>query len=200
MAELLLITGGIGSGKSFVSNIFSAMGIPVYDTDRRTKALYTENCELLEKLKYLIGNEVVRDGKLNKEYMASRLFSESSLMKSLEELVYPYLLDDIKKWKSLQSECGFPFLILESAILLEKPIFNGIYDKVLTVRAPLELRISRAMARSNATRESVQARISKQWSDHQRISHSDYVIESDSQRAILPQVMEVYNKMTINNL
>ena len=72
MAVLMLITGGIGSGKSYVSKVFSAMGVPVYDTDDRTKALYTENAELLEKLKFLLGEQVVSDGKLNREYMASR--------------------------------------------------------------------------------------------------------------------------------
>ena len=82
-------------------------------------------------------------------------------------------------------------MILESAILLEKPIFEGCYDKVLTVRAPMELRISRAMARTNVSRESIVARISNQWSDEQRVALSDFVIESDSQQAILPQVVKI---------
>lgn len=200
MAVLMLITGGIGSGKSYVSKVFSAMGVPVYDTDDRTKALYTENAGLLEKLKFLLGEQVVSDGKLNKEYMASRLFGNRELMDSLEQLVYPYLLEDIKMWKSGKCAEGVSFMILESAILLEKPIFEGCYDKVLTVRAPMELRISRAMARTNVSRESIVARISNQWSDEQRVALSDFVIESDSQQAILPQVVKVYNELTNSNL
>lgn len=200
MAVLMLITGGIGSGKSYVSKVFSAMGVPVYDTDDRTKALYTENAELLEKLKFLLGEQVVSDGKLNREYMASRLFGNRELMDSLEQLVYPYLLEDIKMWKSGKCAEGGSFMILESAILLEKPIFKGCYDKVLTVRAPMELRISRAMARTNVSRESIVARISNQWSDEQRVALSDFVIESDSQQAILPQVVKVYNELTNSNL
>lgn len=200
MAVLMLITGGIGSGKSYVSKVFSAMGVPVYDTDDRTKALYTENAELLEKLKFLLGEQVVSDGKLNREYMASRLFGNRELMDSLEQLVYPYLLEDIKMWKSGKCAEGVSFMILESAILLEKPIFKGCYDKVLTVRAPMELRISRAMARTNVSRESIVARISNQWSDEQRVALSDFVIESDSQQAILPQVVKVYNELTNSNL
>ena len=200
MAVLMLITGGIGSGKSYVSKVFSAMGVPVYDTDDRTKALYTENAELLEKLKFLLGEQVVSDGKLNREYMASRLFGNRELMDSLEQLVYPYLLEDIKMWKSGKCAEGVSFMILESAILLEKTIFEGCYDKVLTVRAPMELRISRAMARTNVSRESIVARISNQWSDEQRVALSDFVIESDSQQAILPQVVKVYNELTNSNL
>lgn len=200
MAVLMLITGGIGSGKSYVSKVFSAMGVPVYDTDDRTKALYTENAELLEKLKFLLGEQVVSDGKLNREYMASRLFGNRELMDSLEQLVYPYLLEDIKMWKSGKCAEGVSFMILESAILLEKPIFEWCYDKVLTVRAPMELRISRAMARTNVSRESIVARISNQWSDEQRVALSDFVIESDSQQAILPQVVKVYNELTNSNL
>lgn len=200
MAVLMLITGGIGSGKSYVSKVFSAIGVPVYDTDDRTKALYTENAELLEKLKFLLGEQVVSDGKLNREYMASRLFGNRELMDSLEQLVYPYLLEDIKMWKSGKCAEGVSFMILESAILLEKPIFKGCYDKVLTVRAPMELRICRAMARTNVSRESIVARISNQWSDEQRVALSDFVIESDSQQAILPQVVKVYNELTNSNL
>lgn len=195
MIPLMLITGGIGSGKSFVSNVFSAMGIPIYNTDKRTKELYIENSELQTELKGLLGDDVIVDGKLNKEYMAARLFVKSDMMGRLEDLVYPYLLEDIKCWQRVQRSSGAPFLILESAILLEKPLFNEIYDKVLTVRAPMELRISRTMARNNISRESVQSRIAKQWSDERRIALSDYVIESDSVRAILPQVVRVYEDL-----
>lgn len=195
MIPLMLITGGIGSGKSFVSNVFSAMGIPIYNTDKRTKELYIENLELQTELKGLLGDDVIVDGKLNKEYMAARLFVKSDMMGRLEDLVYPYLLEDIKCWQRVQRSSGAPFLILESAILLEKPLFNEIYDKVLTVRAPMELRISRTMARNNISRESVQSRIAKQWSDERRIALSDYVIESDSVRAILPQVVRVYEDL-----
>ena len=143
---------------------------------------------------------MVSDGKLNREYMASRLFGNRELMDSLEQLVYPYLLEDIKMWKSGKCAEGVSFMILESAILLEKPIFEGCYDKVLTVRAPMELRISRAMARTNVSRESIVARISNQWSDEQRVALSDFIIESDSQQAILPQVVKVYNELTNSNL
>ena len=195
MIPLMLITGGIGSGKSFVSNVFSAMGIPIYNTDKRTKELYIENSELQTELKGLLGDDVIVGGKLNKEYMAARLFVKSDMMGRLEDLVYPYLLEDIKCWQRVQRSSGAPFLILESAILLEKPLFNEIYDKVLTVRAPMELRISRTMARNNISRESVQSRIAKQWSDERRIALSDYVIESDSVRAILPQVVRVYEDL-----
>mgnify|MGYP006376883837 FL=1 len=119
MIPLMLITGGIGSGKSFVSNVFSAMGIPIYNTDKRTKELYIENSELQTELKGLLGDDVIVGGKLNKEYMAARLFVKSDMMGRLEDLVYPYLLEDIKCWQRVQRSSGAPFLILESAILLE---------------------------------------------------------------------------------
>ena len=169
----LAVTGGIGSGKSYVVRMFAALGIPVYDADLRTKRLYDEDRGLLGALQALLGPGLVKDGRLDRQYMAGRIFSDRCLLEKVEALVFPE----------------------ESAIYLEKPALAGVADKVLTVLCPEEIRIGRVMARSGMSREQVLARMSNQWSDERRMAASDYVIVSDFRHPLLPQVEGVYIDM-----
>ncbi len=195
MVKVLAITGGIGSGKSYIVKIFAGMGIPVYNADERTKTLYDTSSELLEGLKGLLGEELVKDGKLDKVYMAARVFSDRSLLEKVEAVVFPAVAEDFESWKKQYEGAGCPFVVLESAIILEKPFFRSVYDRVLTVSSPVEIRIPRVMARSAMTREEVVQRISNQWDDLRREAASDYVIVSDEKHALLPQVLDICYKM-----
>ena len=175
----LAVTGGIGSGKSYVVRMFAALGIPVYDADSRTKRLYDEDRGLLAALQELLGPDLVKDGRLDRQYMAGRIFSDRCLLEKVEALVFPD--------------------IMESAIYLEKPALAGVADKVLTVLCPEDVRIGRVMARSGMSREQVLARMANQWSDERRTAASDYVIVSDFRHPLLPQVESVYIDMKDNS-
>ena len=85
----LAVTGGIGSGKSYVVRMFAALGIPVYDADSRTKRLYDEDRGLLAALQELLGPDLVKDGRLDRQYMAGRIFSDRCLLEKVEALVFP---------------------------------------------------------------------------------------------------------------
>lgn len=194
-------TGGIGSGKSFVSRIFAKLGYPVYFSDERAKMLYDTDGLLLEQLVELLGEDVLENGKINRAAMAGKIFGNGELLRKVESLVHPAVLRDFEKWKgevcreaALQGNTP-SFVIFESAILLESPLVRGCADKVLHIKAPYELRIERVMERDRATREQVEARIARQWSDAQRDVLSDFVIFADSKRALLPQIAEVIDKM-----
>ena len=180
----LAVTGGIGSGKSYVVRMFAALGIPVYDADLRTKRLYDEDRGLLGALQALLGPGLVKDGRLDRQYMAGRIFSDRCLLEKVEALVFPE-----------ERVADASFVIMESAIYLEKPALAGVADKVLTVLCPEEIRIGRVMARSGMSREQVLARMSNQWSDERRTAASDYVIVSDFRHPLLPQVEGVYIDM-----
>lgn len=194
-------TGGIGSGKSYVSRIFEKLGYPVYFSDDRAKMLYDTDPMLLQQLVELLGNGILSDGKLNRKAMAGKIFGDTSLLRSVEAVVHPAVLRDFEKWKEnvctqMESEDKLPaFVIFESAILLETPLVRSCADKVMHIKAPLELRIERTMARDNATREQVEARIAKQWDDGQRDALSDFIIFADSKRALLPQIAQVIEEM-----
>ncbi len=182
----LAVTGGIGSGKSYVVRMFAALGVPVYDADSRTKRLYDEDRGLLGTLQ-----------ELDRQYMAGRIFSDRCLLEKVEALVFPEVIADFRTWKKRVADA--PFAIMESAIYLEKPALAGVADKVLTVLCPEDVRIGRVMARSGMSREQVLARMANQWSDERRTAASDYVIVSDFRHPLLPQVESVYIDMKDNS-
>lgn len=199
MMKTLAVTGGIGSGKSYIVRMFAALGVPVYDADSRTKELYVSDQGLLAGLKSVLGDDLVRDGVLDRQYMASRIFSDKSLLKKVEELVFPRVIDDFRKWKlSMEAtphEGIGRFVIMESAIYLEKPSLSGTADRVLTVTCPVDVRVRRVMERSAMSREQVLERIANQCSDGFRISMSDFTIVSDFIHPLLPQVWNVFKQM-----
>ncbi len=204
MMRTLAVTGGIGSGKSYVVRMFAALGVPVYDADSRTKGLYGSDPELLASLQSILGQDLVRDGVLDRQYMASRIFSDRDILSRVEAVVFPRVLRDFMAWKNARemevaagSGGNAGFVIMESALYLEKPALAGSADKVLTVVCPVETRVERVMIRSGMTRAQVLERMSNQWSDARRISLSDFTVVSDFSHPLLPQVYDIYLKMNV---
>lgn len=195
------ITGGIGSGKSYVSRIFSKLGYPVYFSDDRAKLLYDTDDVLLQQMASLLGGDIIIGGRLCRKTVASRIFGNVELLRQVEALVHPAVLRDFRRWKEeecarLQGMGRAPgFVLFESAIILETPLVRGCADKVVNVQAPYGLRIERVMRRDNATREMVEARIARQWDDGQRNALADFIIFADSRRALLPQIASIIEKM-----
>lgn len=200
--KILACTGGIGSGKSYVAKIFGKLGYPVYYSDERAKQLYDTDELLLSQMVDLLGSDILQNGKLNRAVVAAKIFSNRSLLEKVEQIVHPAVLRDFLKWKSEQEknlEKGCNFVIFESAIILEKPVFKELSFKVLNVVAPVQERIERVMARDGVTKEQVLERMSKQWSDEDRAAFSHYTISSGSKQAVLPQIVDVINKMNLEN-
>ena len=200
MNKLLTLgcTGGIGSGKSYVSRIFVQLGYPVYFSDDRAKLLYDTDKKLLGQMVALLGEDILKDGRLDRGIVASRIFGNKELLAQVESFVHPAVLADFERWKEniCRDENNTPdFVIFESAILLETPLVKSCADKIMTVVAPYELRIERVIKRDNASREQIEARIAKQWSDEQREALSDFIIFADSKQALLPQIACVIAKM-----
>lgn len=197
--KVLGCTGGIGSGKSYVANIFSRMGIPVYDSDCRAKSLYDTDTLLRDQIVSLLGASVIKDGVIQRPVMASLIFKDKDLLWEVEKLVHPAVVRDFCRWKESFVEGtegkGVPFVIMESAILLEKPLVKECTDMVLNVSAPLELRIGRVMARDGVGRDRVLERMDAQWDDEMRQKMSDFTIFADGKMALLPQVRCVYEAM-----
>ena len=127
----ILVTGPIGSGKSAVCRYLASLGFPVYECDARTKMLYSLvpglKCSIEERLD-LPWSEI------------GTVFSDPDKLRTLEEMVYPHVVEDLKAWKAAQKA---PLLFIESAIALDKPQFDGLYDQVVLVTAPYGLRVQR---------------------------------------------------------
>ncbi len=196
---VLAVTGGIGSGKTHIVNMFASMGVPVYFTDDRAKGLYDTSGELLAALQSILGEDILEDGKLRKDLMAARLFADKSLLAKVEAVVHPAVIEDFLKWKKVQEEKKYPFVIIESAIFLENPLLRPLADKVLVITSPLDLRIERVQRRSNLNREQILGRINNQWSDQEREKWADYVIVSDETVALLPQIIGIYKELEDGN-
>jgi len=190
----IVVTGGIGSGKSVLCGYLSANGIPVYDSDTRTKTLYDTDPQLLERIEQLAGTDIkTAEGLLDRRKLASLLFADPQLMASVEAIVHPRVLDDFDRWRhALQPTV--PYLVFESAIFYLKPLFHSIADKVILVDADLETRISRVMSRDHCTREKVIDRINSQkYPDDIR---PDVILQNNGSKEQLIQAF----KKTINNL
>ena len=186
MMKVLLCTGGIGSGKSFVVRILQAMGCPAYDCDARARALYDEDPALLQGVVALAGRGVLgENGRLDRKALAARIFADSGLRDRIEALVHPAVIRDFMAWRDALSA---PLAVLESAILLEHPQYRPLYDKVLVVSAPEEVRIARVQARDGVSREAVLQRMAAQWSEEKRRAAADFIIENDGEQALLPQL------------
>lgn len=197
--KVLAVTGGIGSGKTHIVNMFASMGIPVYFTDDRAKALYDTSAALLASLQSILGDDIVEEGKLRKDLMAERLFGDKSLLERVEGVVHPAVIEDFNNWKSMQKGGRAPFVIIESAIFLEKPLLRPVADRVLVIVAPLDLRIRRVQGRSGISEEQILERMSHQWSDEERIKYADYVIVSDETKALIPQLVNIYKDLSYGN-
>ena len=156
----VIVTGGIGSGKSAVCALLGKRGIPVYDSDSRVKELYKSRRSLVPRLEKALGCPLRQDdGTLDKARLSALIFSDEGARETLESIVYPILLKDFQRWRSRQEA---PIVVLESAIILSKPIFDGLADAVVLVDAPRELRIRRVMERDGVSREQVQRRLEAQ--------------------------------------
>jgi dephospho-CoA kinase len=191
------VTGGIGSGKSYLVRLMSALGIPSYIADSRAKELYRTNRVLLSKLADLLGDDIISHDGVRRDVMATRIFSNPELLSKVNNIVHPEVLKDFYKWRDLMDSEGYNVVIYESAIFLENPRFRKIADKVIVVVAPEGERIRRVIRRDSISEDQVRARMDRQWSDEERIKMADFIIFADGKRAIMPQLMEVFNQTGI---
>ena len=172
----IAITGGIGSGKSYVSALLQAAGIPVYNTDNEAKRLMLSDEGIRQDLIALLGEGVYTDGTLNKPMLASYLFAGPENAARINAIVHPRVKADFRRW--MEEQEGQEIVGLECAILFEAG-FADTVDAVVTVYAPEALRVERAMKRDGATEAQIRARIAAQMDDEEKCRLSDYIIYND---------------------
>ena len=188
--KIIGITGGIGSGKSLICKIFSTMNIPIYDADSRAKYLINNDLSLKNSIKNLLGeNAYLPTGIYNRKWVASQVFNNPDLLKQLNSLVHPCVHKDSHDWVKKYSKS--PFLIYEAA-LMKAAGDNNMFDKVIVVYAPINLRIQRIQVRDKRSEQEIKDIIARQISDEERLKIADYVIENDDKEPVLKQVLELY--------
>lgn len=181
------ITGGIGSGKSVVSEILARYNIPTYNADNESKRLISTDKNLIKALKNLLGEDIFTQEGLNKKKMAQMIFNDKYLLEQVNAIIHPAVIKDFVKWAQSQKQ---EIVACETAILFESGMDKYV-DTTITVTAPIEVRIERCKKRDNATEEQIKARIANQMEDEDRISKSDFSILNDNKNAILPQIRRI---------
>lgn len=188
----IAITGGIGSGKSVVSRMLGIMGIPVYDCDSRAKFLMENDIYLRQTLTRLFGEECYDvQGKINRKWLASRIFIDKDAIKRVNDLVHPRVKDDFLRWAAERPE---NVVAVETAILFESGI-NDVVDKTLLVWAGAETCIKRVERRSGMSRQQVLSRINNQMSVDELLLLCDYSIYNDETSAVMPQLLEFIDSL-----
>ena len=194
----LAVTGGIGSGKSAVCSVFRKYGVPVYDSDSRTKALYDR--DMINRISRALHEDFMSpDGSVDRKRLASAVFSDPDKLSVLEGIVHPEVKKDFLSW--LDGVEG-PLAVMESAIILEKPYFHDIADRILLVDAPLDLRMERAAGRDHVDVAVIRNRMASQELLN-RISEGslhvpvDYVImNTGAIKELEDKVKNIYEDLT----
>lgn len=178
------ITGGIGSGKSYVCKLLEQHGIKVYDCDQAAKRLIRTSPDIRRKLTALIGPETYRDGALNKAAVAQFLLESEENARAIDAIVHPAVFRDFQ-------ESGMQWM--ESAILFESGI-NKLVDRVVVVTAPEEVRIQRVMQRDGISRQKVKEWLQRQWPQEEVRRRADYEIINDGHHDLNEQIETLLKK------
>jgi len=182
------ITGGIGSGKTWVCRVFQHLGVPLFNADEEVKNLYQTDETLKGLLITEFGNSAYTpSGDFNKAFFREILV-DSNKRESLNQIVHPLVFKRFEEWSSEQKS---PYVIKEAAILFESGADKTV-DKSIGVFAPLEIRMERVIARDNRTREEIQTIMNMQLSDDALKSKVDYTIINDNERSVIDQVRALH--------
>jgi len=179
------LTGGIGSGKSLVAEMFSLLGVPVLHADDTAKYLMEHDVQLRQDISRVFGEEAYQNGRLNRPFLASVVFGDEEKLQLLNSLVHPATIAYSNAWVGKQQA---PYVLKEAAIFFESGS-NKEMDKMIGVYAPYALRLQRAMQRDKADEQAIKARMDKQMDEDEKMSRCDYIIRNDGTVSVIEQVL-----------
>lgn len=182
------LTGGIGSGKSYIASVFRALDVPVYEADREARRLMQQDQELSMKVRQLLGAEAYLENRLNTAYVAGIVFNDSNKLKALNALVHPAVHRDFAEWAGHQENTEY---VIEEAALIFESGGDRQLDYTIFVRASMDKRIKRVIRRDSATREDVEARIRNQLPEDLKEDRADFIIDNEEDTLVLPRVIEL---------
>lgn len=186
------ITGGIGSGKSFVSKLFKTLGVPFYEADKEAKAIMNSSDTVRKGLIAAFGESVYfADGTLNRKWLAEQVFNNNDQLAILNGIVHPVVIQHAVDWANAQRSC---YSLKEAALLFESGSYKTL-DYTILVIAPQDVRIERVMARDNVSREEVINRINKQMSDEAKMEMAHFILVNDGIEPLLPQIYNIHKQL-----
>ena len=185
------ITGGIGTGKSTICEIFALLGIPVYNADKAAKRLMATNENLKKKLIATFGTDAFTStGELDTIFLAKKVFADEKALKQLNALVHPAVLADFDQWCSQQQA---PYVLKEAALLIESGSYKQC-DYTILVESPIALRIQRLLNRDNSTEAQISARIANQLPDEEKAKVANFLLLNNEEHLLIPQILALHTQ------
>jgi dephospho-CoA kinase len=173
------VTGGIGSGKSTVCKVFERLGVPVLFADDISKEISTTHPIIKKKIITLLGVEAyTADGMLNRQYIASKIFSNKALQKKIESILHPQVEKEIEHRIAALQQAGHRLAIIEAALLFEAGLDKKM-DAVLVLDADESVRVQRVQRRDGASEKDIRARMKAQSDARKNAAKADYVFHNN---------------------
>lgn len=185
------LTGGIGSGKSTVAKLFKELGVAVYIADDEAKKLMLRN-EIKQKIKNLLGEDAYIETNINRKWIASKVFKNSTLLEKLNNIVHPAVAQHFSEWQKKQKGL---YVIKEAAILFENEGYKKC-DQTILVKTDKSIRLQRVLKRDDTNIEAIEARMNNQWSDSKKEKLADIVISNNKGvEELKDQIQVIHEKL-----
>ena len=178
------------------ASTLSLLGVPVYYADDAAKMLMNSDPSLRGALRNAFGDQIFSDQGINRQEFAEKIFNHPDALQLANSIIHPHVFRDFENW--CQRHSGSPYVILETAILLESGA-HALMNHSVVVVAPVETRIYRVMQRDSVSRERVLARMKNQCSDEERNTIAGFLLFNDEEHLLLPQVLDIHARITGKN-
>lgn len=185
------LTGGIGSGKSTIAELFKELGVPVYDSDTEAKLLMNTSKSIRKAIIALLGKKAFKDDTLNRSYISDKVFKDNELLERLNKIVHPEVKKHFENWILDQD---VPYVIQETALIFENKNQDN-YDKIILVTAPVEIRIARVIERDSVTENSIRDRVNNQLTDAEKIDRADFIVENIDLKKTTESIKHIHNQL-----
>lgn len=181
------ITGGIGSGKSIVCQVFQTLGIPIFDADAAAKHLMLHNDVVKQQIIDLLGTNTYDENGVNKAFIAKTIFADKAILSSFNNIIHPATIAYSHEWMALQQA---PYVIKEAAIFFESGSYKDM-DVMVGVFAPLRLRMKRTLQRGKQSKTQIRDILQHQMPDEEKMKKCQYVLYNDERHSIIQQVLAI---------
>ena len=190
--KIIGLTGGIGSGKSSVLEIFKKIGISTYNADESAKELISSDKEIIFSIKQLFGEDIYNENELNSKLVSKIVFNDKEKLNFLNSIIHPAVALDFNKF--CLKHRNESYIVKEAAIIFETKTEN-LFNKIIYVKTPEEIRIDRVMQRDNLSRDDVLNRIQNQINETSIIDKCDFVIDNINYNELEQKVLEIHNTL-----
>ena len=194
--KIIGLTGGIGSGKSSVLEIFKKIGISTYNADESAKKLISSDKKIIYSIKQLFGEDIYDKNELNSKLVSKIVFNDKEKLKSLNSIIHPAVAIDFDNFCFKHRD--ETYIVKEAAIIFETKTEN-LFNKIIYVKAPKEIRIDRVMQRDNLSRDDVLNRIQNQINETSIIDKCDFIIDNINFSELEEKVIEIHNTLVSLN-